>query len=338
VAGPPIRASFSFVSRADENPAVPAPSLHTPGALGFNAGCHSAHHMKPTLRSACASALRMRGTWLATRRVMKNQELVGTVALVTSAASGIGPASARGFASNPGWTTLYRLGAAAAIGVLVLVPFQMLVFVTTPPPSTVTGWFALFDRSPLLGLLDMDLLLIVDQVLIAVMFLALCVALRRANPSWMAIALLFAVAAFAAYLASNPAFEMLALSQQHAAATTDSGRNVALAAGQAMVASWTGTAFSVGYVLGALAFLIAAVVMLRSDVFGRVTGWVGVVFGVASLVPASAGTVGIVFSLVALVPMWIWLILIARRLLQLGRPRGSTAATTATTGHGDGRA
>lgn len=54
--------------------------------------------------------------------------------------------------------TLYRLGAAAAIGVLVLVPLQMLVFGTTPPPDTVTGWFALFQRNALLGLLDMDLL------------------------------------------------------------------------------------------------------------------------------------------------------------------------------------
>jgi hypothetical protein len=224
------------------------------------------------------------------------------------------------------WKTLYRMGAAAAIGVLLLVPIQMLVYVTTPPPDTVAGWFALFDRSPVLGLLDMDLLLILDQVLIAVMLLAVCVALRRANPTWIAIALLFGVAAFAAYLASNPAFEMLALSRQHAAATTDAERAVALAAGQAMVASWTGTAFSVGYVLGALAFLIASVVMLRSDVFGRVTAWVGIVFGIASLVPASAGTIGIVFSLISLIPMWIWLVLLARRLLQLGHREGPIGA------------
>jgi hypothetical protein len=177
------------------------------------------------------------------------------------------------------WNSLYRIGAAAAIAILVLVPVQMLVFVTTPPPETVLEWFALYQRSPLLGLLDMDVLLIVDQVLIAVMFLAMCVALRDANPSWIAVALLLAVAAFAAYLASNPAFEMLALSRQHAAATTEAERIVAIAAGETMVASWTGTAFSVGYVLGALAFLIVSVVMLRNDVFGRLTAWVGIVFG-----------------------------------------------------------
>jgi len=64
---------------------------------------------------------------------------------------------------------------------------------------------------------------------------------------------------------------------------------------------------------------VVSVVMLRSDVFGRVTAWVGLVFGMVSLVPASAGTVGIVFSLLSLIPMWIWLVLIARRLRQLGR-------------------
>jgi hypothetical protein len=217
------------------------------------------------------------------------------------------------------WKTLYRVGAAAAIAILVLVPVQMLVFVTTPPPETVVGWFELYERSPLLGLLDMDLLLIVDQVLIAVMFLALCVALRRANPSWIAIALLLAVAAFSAYVASNPAFEMLSLSRQYSAGTTDAERTVALAAGEAMVATWMGTAFSVGYVLGALAFLIVSAVMLRSDVFGKLVAWVGIVFGILSLIPASAGTPGIVFSIASLVPMWLWLALIARRLLQLAR-------------------
>src|SRR5687768_13094876 len=77
------------------------------------------------------------------------------------------------------WKPLYRTGAWAAIAVLVLVPFQMLVFVAWPPPETAEGWFRLFERNVVVGLLDMDLLLIVDQVLIGVMFLAIAVALWR---------------------------------------------------------------------------------------------------------------------------------------------------------------
>src|SRR5690242_16808171 len=51
--------------------------------------------------------------------------------------------------SDPRWKALYRIGAAAAVGVLALVPIQMFVFITNPPPDTVAGWFALFQRSPL---------------------------------------------------------------------------------------------------------------------------------------------------------------------------------------------
>ena len=41
---------------------------------------------------------------------------------------------------------------------------QILVFLISPPPETVTGWFDLFQSSMLIGLLNLDLLLMVDQV------------------------------------------------------------------------------------------------------------------------------------------------------------------------------
>jgi hypothetical protein len=217
------------------------------------------------------------------------------------------------------WKLLYKVGAAAAIAVLVLVPFQIATYVLWPLPSTVVDWFALFQAHALVGLVDMDLLLIVDNVLLGLMFLALYVALRAASPSLMTIAVVLELVAITTYFGSNTAFEMLALSKRHAAATTEAQRQVALAAGEAMLATWQGTAFNVSYVLGAVVILLISAVMLRSQVFGRATAYVGLVFGALSVVPASAGKLGLIFSLLSLVPMWIWLILIARRLLQLGR-------------------
>ena len=123
----------------------------------------------------------------------------------------------------------------------------------------------------------------------------------------------------AAYFASSTAFNMLSLSDQYAAATTDEQRAMFLAAGQAMLAIWTGTAFDVGYILEGVALLIIAVVMLRSTLFGKVTASVGILLGVMSLVPPTAGMIGLLFSLGSLVPLEIWLILIARRLFQLGK-------------------
>ena len=215
------------------------------------------------------------------------------------------------------WKTLHRVGGVSALVVLVLIPIQMVVFFLWPPPNSVIDWFTLFQDNALVGLLDMDLLLIVDYLLLIGVFSALWASLRRANESLMAIALILQLVATATYLASTVAFEMLTLSNQYATATTDVERSIFLAAGQAMLATWQGTAFDVSYVLSALAILTVSAVMLRSHhLFSKVTGYAGLSAGILALVPPTAGTIGVIFSLVSLVPMVIWLALIARRLLR----------------------
>jgi hypothetical protein len=216
------------------------------------------------------------------------------------------------------WKPLYRVAAVAALLMVVFIPIQSIVFVLWPPPSTVIGWFTLFQHDWLLGLLDMDLLLIVDQILMGLVLLALYAALKRANPSLMAIALTAGLVGIAAYIASSTAFNMLSLSSQYAAATTAAQRAVFEASGQATLAIWQGTAFDVSYILEGVALLIIAVVMLRSNTFSKATASVGILMGVVMLVPPTGGTIGLLFSLGSLVPLEIWLILIARRLFQLG--------------------
>ncbi len=195
----------------------------------------------------------------------------------------------------------------------------MIVYVVSPPPSTVVNWFALFQRNPLLGLLAMDLLLIVDYALLGLVFLALWAALRRASPSFTAIALTLELVAVATYFSSTAAFEMLSLSHQHTAATTDAERAMFLAAGQAMLAIWQGTAFDVSYILSGIALLMISVVMLHSRMFSKVTASAGIVGRAAALVPSAAGTVGLILSLISLVPLVLWLILVARTLFHLAQ-------------------
>lgn len=218
------------------------------------------------------------------------------------------------------WQTLHKIGGVTALAVLVLIPIQMVVFFLWPLPNSVIGWFTLFQENALVGLLDMDLLLIIDYLLLIGVFSALWASLRRANESLMAIALILQLVATASYLASTVAFEMLSLSNQYATATTDAERSLFLAAGQAMLVTWQGTAFDVSYVLSALAVLIVSAVMLRNhhNVFSKVTGYVGLSAGVLMLIPPTAGMIGVVFSLLSLVPLVIWLALVARRLLRLG--------------------
>ncbi len=221
--------------------------------------------------------------------------------------------------SDSRWNSLYNVGGAAALLMALFIPIQIMVFIAWPPPSTVTGWFTLFQNNRLIGLLDMDLLLITDQVLIGLLLLALYRVLKQTNPSLMAIALVLGLLGIAAYFASTSAFEMLGLSNQYAAATTDAQKSILLAAGQVMLSNWMGTAFDVGYVIEGIAFLITGIVMLRSMVFTKTIAVTGIVMGVLSLLPPTAGTPGLIFSLTSLIPLEIWAVMVGIRLLRLGK-------------------
>lgn len=216
------------------------------------------------------------------------------------------------------WKSLYIVGGVAALTIVVFTVIQIVVFIASPPPSTVTDWFALFEKSTLRGLLDMDLLLMADYALWALMYLALYAALRKASASFMVIATALGLLGIAIYFASNTAFDMLFLSNQYAAATTDAQRAALLAAGHAMLATYQGTAFKASYIFCSIAPLMVAVVMLRSHVFGKVTAYVGIVgnvLGFGLFVPA----VGAFLSILAVVVLAAWNVLIARKLFQLGQ-------------------
>ena len=117
------------------------------------------------------------------------------------------------------------------------------------------------------------------------------------------------------FFASREAtFGMLSLSNQYAVASTDTERAMLLAAGQALLTIYNGTAFDLSYIFGGIVILILSVVMLQSNVFSKATAYVGIVMGVLMLVPPTVGTIGLLLSLVSLIPTLIWLIPIARRL------------------------
>jgi hypothetical protein len=212
---------------------------------------------------------------------------------------------------------LYRLGAWAALITLALVPVQGAIFAVHPPPATVLGHFASLHEHALLGLANLDLIYLVTMLLPVLVNVAVYGALRRVSPAWMLLALVLAMLSTAIYFASGAAFEMLALSNRYYAATTDAERTIALAAGEAVLARYQGTAYDVSYVLGAFPAVIVAVVMLRSAVFSRATAWFGLATGVMMVLPPTVGLAGMIAAFVSLVPLAVWLVLVALRLFRL---------------------
>ncbi len=220
------------------------------------------------------------------------------------------------------WQGVYRVAGVAALVMLVLIPIQAMIFLGWPPPQTVEGHYALLQDNWLLGLLSLDLLFIVDSVLIIPIYLALYVSLKRDAPSSMLIALALALVGNATFFGSNVAFEMLALSNRYTAAATAAEQSQFLAAGEAMMVAYIGTAFNVYYMLSTIALLIISAVMLRGKVFSKATAYIGIAAGILMLVPPTVGAIGLIFSLLSLIPWVVWLFLFARRLFQLSGQNG----------------
>jgi hypothetical protein len=232
-------------------------------------------------------------------------------------------------ASSAGWKSLFKVGGAGAIAIVVLYCIEVVGFVAMgPPPATVDAWFTLFRDHGLLGLLDAYLLDAVAVTLMAPLFLALYAALGQAKRAYVTLATALAFVGIAVYLATNVTFSMFYLSGQYAAATTDAQRSLFMAAGQAMFSMSIEHGFApyVALLLIGVAGLIASVLMLGNNTFTKRTAYVGILanaFQVAEppviVVPANFyQNIGLFLILMSFVFYVIWYLLIARRLLQLG--------------------
>lgn len=200
----------------------------------------------------------------------------------------------------------------------MLIPVQLIVFTSVPEPDTAAGWFTLFQDNKLLGLLSFEVLFVINAAVGITTTLALYVVLRRTNESFMAIALALSLLGAVAIIMARPALDMLYLSDQYAAATTETQRTLFLAAGETLLSMRNGTAFHLSYNLANIYLIIVPLVMLQSSIFSKTTAYAGILAGVIGFglyVP----TIGIFLSVISVLFMAVWNILIARKLFQLSQ-------------------
>jgi hypothetical protein len=218
---------------------------------------------------------------------------------------------------------LFKIGGIMAIIIVILIPVQMFIFIAWPPPDNTLDFFALFNKNWFLGLLSLDLLYIVNNILLIFVYLGLYAALRRINNAFMLIALIIGLTGIISYYASTAAFEMLSLSKQYSNAENEELKIQLLTAGKMMLETYKGTAFDVYYVLNAIALLIFSKVMFRSGIFSRATAIWGLISGILMLVPSTAGLIGLTFGIASLIPWTVFSVLIAGRLFKLSKQNGA---------------
>jgi hypothetical protein len=221
-------------------------------------------------------------------------------------------------ASYHNWRFLYQTAAISALISVSLFLFQIVAFFVWPPPSTVIGHFTLLQSRPLVGLVSLDFVIIVDEVLAIPICLALYLSLRRVHESLMLIATAFSAVSIVCFLIATPALNMLYLSQQYASASTAAERDQLLGAGQAALSSWLGTPYQVGYLLGSIDMILISVVMLRSKIFNKFAAYMGILAGAVGF-GAYVPKVGVFISILSVVGMQIWYVMIALVLLRLSK-------------------
>lgn len=196
---------------------------------------------------------------------------------------------------------LFRIAHGLTLLMLLLIPVQILIFVFSPPPEGVLGFFALFRHRPFLGLLSLDFLYLINNAILVILYLAVFLMLFQDKPVSSLLAVVLGLIGIACYYPSNPAFEMLTLSKLYFEASPDL-QPLYLSAGEAVMAGYTGTTFNTYYVLNSICLLLFSHAFLTNPRFKKSIGLWGLASGILMIVPSSAGAIGMVFSLLSLIP------------------------------------
>ncbi|CAI9407853.1 DUF4386 family protein [Aestuariimicrobium sp. T2.26MG-19.2B] len=210
------------------------------------------------------------------------------------------------------WRPMVALARVSVLIVVCLIPIQAAIYLLSPPPQTVLEYFSLFQRNPLLGLLDLDLLLTLDYLVMVPLYLAMFLVVRPHAPTVATLALIAGLVSVTLFVVSRDAtFSMWALSSQYQTAT-EAERPALVASGQLLLTLYNGGTFGVSYLLGATSTLLFSWPIWRHRLLGPAVGLVGLITGATMVVPPNVGPVGLVVSLLSLVPTIVWLVLLER--------------------------
>ncbi len=186
--------------------------------------------------------------------------------------------------SNKQWKTIYKIGAITTIIVLCGIILDMIVGSVTGGnlavlPQTAIERYNHFEENWLLGLYNMDLLNIINQIILIPSIFALYAAHRNTKNPLALLSLIIFLVGTTIFVTSNTALTMLDLSHKYFGAGSDEQRLLYAAAGEAMLTKGAHGSLGVfiGFVLPTLANALMSGVMLSGKIFSRLTSYFGLV-------------------------------------------------------------
>lgn len=194
-------------------------------------------------------------------------------------------------------------------------------------PQTAVDRFAQFQENWLLGLYNLDLLNVANQVVLIPTYVALYAAHRQGKNAYALLSLIIFLVGTTIFVTNNTALPMLELSHKYAASTTESQKTLLAAAGEAMLArsSHGGLGVFIGFVLFNIGGLMMSFVMLTGKVFNKVTSGMGIAGSILILIyiilvtfAPGVRSMATAFAMPGGLLLMAWMIMFAIRLFQLG--------------------
>lgn len=226
--------------------------------------------------------------------------------------------------ADSSWNSLYKISGVATFAMMVFFLFDTICWISLGPyPSNAEGWFTLLQNNRIVGLLLLSFPTFFGMMLYYLTFFSLYGTLKEVNNGYTASATVFAFVGLTILLITNMAYPIIFLSNQYAIATTESQKVLLLAAGETKIAA-VNTGMNLGGFLAEGAALIFSILMLRSRVYSKMTAYFGI-FGhgldltrIVMILAFLPEDVASILLMIGGLPQLVWMLLVARRLIQLG--------------------
>lgn len=228
------------------------------------------------------------------------------------------------------YRSLYLTGAIATILVLCGIVADMVIGTITGGnivslPHTAIERFMQFRDHPLLGLYNLDLLNVINQIILIPGIVALYIAHRKTNEGNALLAIVLFLVGTAIFVTGNTALTMLDLSKKYFSAPEDQ-RLLIAAAGETMLAkgSHGNLGVFIGFFLPTAANLLMSYVMLKGNVFLKANAWTGLIGNFFMLIyiilvtfSPALGKVALLIAMPGGLLIMAWMIMYIVRLIRL---------------------
>lgn len=186
--------------------------------------------------------------------------------------------------SEKQWKNIYRIGAVTTIVVLCGIILDIIIGNITSGnlaelPQTAVERFYQFKENSLLGLYNLDLLNIINQIILIPSIFALYAAHRDTNKPPALLSLILFLIGTTIFVTGNTALTMLDLSHEYFVTSSTEQKMLLSAAGEAMLAKGSHGSLGVfiGFALPTIANAMMSCVMLNGKIFSRTTSYIGII-------------------------------------------------------------